>query len=101
MEQYTAPLTTAQIRKMDIHEEDVLGYDYQWIDDVDHNFLTINGERVASFTTTRARQASYRKIRKMDLGLGWQPRQLSDEEKGIVAAAEMGENPFEYSILSR
>lgn len=92
-------LTAQEIRNLNLNQSDVLGFDFKWENGVDNNYLTINGERVVSFTNSRDRRKSFDKIKRMGLGLGWKVPQLTDEEKGIIQASKNGENPFAYTII--
>lgn len=98
MKRVNATLTAREIREMNIKENDVLGFDYQW-DGVDNNYLTINGERVLSFSSQSDRKKSFDKIKRMGFGFGWKAPILTDEEEGIIQASKNGENPFAYSII--
>lgn len=93
-------LTAKEIRNLNLNENDVLGFDYQWENGVDNNYLTVNGKRVISFANSKDRRKSFDKIKRMGLGLGWKASQLTDEEEGIIQAHKNGENPFAYSIIS-
>jgi hypothetical protein len=92
-------LTAQQIRNLNIQKNDVLGFDYQWENGVDNNYLTVNGKRVISFTNSKHRRNSFDKIKRMGFGWGWKMGQLTDEENGIIQASQNGENPFAYSII--
>lgn len=92
-------LTAVEIRNLNLNENDVMGFDFQWENGIDNNYLTINGERVVSFTNSRDRRKSFDKIKRMGLALGWKAPQLTDEEEGIIQAHKNGENPFAYSII--
>ena len=74
-------LTAKEIRNLNLNENDVLAFDFQWKNGVDNNYLLINGERVISFTNLNDRRKSYNKIQRMGFGLGWLKPQLLDEEK--------------------
>jgi hypothetical protein len=99
MKTSNSTLTAKEIRNLDINENDVLGFDFQWENGVDNNYLTVNSKRVVSFINSKDRRKSFDKIKRMGLGLGWKAPQLTDEEKGIAQAAKNGENPFAYSII--
>lgn len=92
-------LTAKEIRTLNINEMDVLGFDYQWENGVDNNYLTINGKRVISFLSWKDREKTVSKIKRMGLGLGWKAPILTDEEEGIIQAGKLGLNPFAYSII--
>ena len=92
-------LTAQEIKSMNLNEGDVMGFDFQWENDKDNYYLTINGKRVVSFVSPRHRKNSFDKIKRMGLGLGWVAPQLTDEEEGIIQAHKNGENPFAYSII--
>jgi len=92
-------LTAKEIRALNLNKNDVMGFDFQWEDGVDNNYLTINGERVISFTNAINRRKSLDKIKRMCFGFGWKAPQLTDEEEGIIQASKNGENPFAYSII--
>lgn len=92
-------LTVKEIRNLNLNEKDVMGFDFQWENGIDNNYLTINGKRIVSFTNSRNRRKSFDKIKKMGLALGWEVPQLTDEEQGIIQANKNGENPFAYSII--
>ena len=99
METLNSTLTAKQIRSLNLTEDDVMGFDFEWENEVDNHYLTINGERVLSFTNSNDRKKSFDKIKRMGLALGWKAPQLTDEEEGIIQAAKNGENPFAYSII--
>jgi len=92
-------LTAKEIRSLSFNENDVMGFDYQWENGMDNNYLTINGERVVSFTNLSDRRKSYHKIKRMGFAMGWKAPILTDEEEGIIQAVKNGENPFAYSIM--
>lgn len=92
-------LTANEIRALNIGKDDVLGFDFQWENGMDNNYLTVNGERIISFTTDKQRRKSYDKIRRMGFGWGWKRPIPTDEEEGIIQAHKNGENPFAYSII--
>ena len=92
-------LTAKEIRNLNLNENDVLGLDFQWENGVDNHYLTVNGKRVISFTTSKYSRKSFDKIKRMGFGLGWKAPQLTDEEAGIIQAHKNGENPFAYSII--
>ena len=92
-------LTAKEIRNLNIKESDILGFDFQYENGIDNNYLTINGERVISFIDAKNRRKTFDKIRKMGFGWGWKAPQLTDEEEGIIQAAKNGENAFAYSII--
>ena len=99
MTQVNNTLTAAEIRSLNIQENDVLGFSYCWENNQDNHYLHVNGKIVVSFSNSRIQSKSYDKIRRMGLGWGWKAPLLTDEEKGIVQAAENGENPFAFSII--
>lgn len=92
-------LTASEIRELNIERNDILGYDFQYENGVDNNYLTVNGERILSFTNSRDRRRTKDKIQKQNVGLGWNKPQLTDEEQGIIQASNNGENPFAYTIM--
>ena len=92
-------LTASEIRELNLCEEDVMGFDFQWENGLENNYLTINGKRVVSFINLRDRRKSFDKIKRMGLALGWKAPLLTDEEEGIIQAHKNGENPFAYSII--
>jgi hypothetical protein len=92
-------LSASEIRTLNIQEGDVLGFDFQYDNGVDNNYLTVNGKRVVSFLSGRDRKKSFDKIKRMGLGFGWKAPLLTDEEEGIIQASKNGENPFAYSII--
>jgi hypothetical protein len=92
-------LTALEIRNLNINENDVLGFEFQYENGLDNNYLTVNGKRVLSFTRSIERRKSFDKIKKMGFGFGWQKPQLTDEEEGIIQASKNGENPFAYSSI--
>ena len=92
-------LSASEIRNLNLKESDVLGFDFQWIENVENNFLCVNGERKLSFDSGYNRRLAYNKIRRMGFGLGWVAPQLTDEERGIIQASLNGENPFSYSLI--
>lgn len=94
-------LTAKEIRNFNLNENDVMGYDFQWENGVDNHYLTINGERLVSFTNESDRRKSFDKIKRMGFGFGWKAPLLTDEEQGIIQAAKNGENPFAFTIISR
>ena len=99
MKTSNSTLTAKQIRNLNLNEKDVMGFDFQWKNGVDNNYLTINGKKVISFTNSRDRIKSFNKIKRMGFALGWQKPQLTDEEEGIIQAHKNGENPFACSII--
>jgi flagellar basal body rod protein FlgF len=99
MKTSNSTLTAAEIRNLNLNEKDIMGFDFQWENSVDNNYITINGDRVVSFTKQSDRKKSFDKIKRMGLALGWQASQLTDEEEGIIQAHKNGENPFAYSII--
>lgn len=92
-------LTVKEIRNLNLNEKDVMGFDFQWENGIDNNYLTINGKRIVSFTNSINRRKSFDKIKRMGLALGWEKPLLTDEEQGIIQANKNGENPFAYSII--
>lgn len=92
-------LTASEIRGLNINRDDVLGFEYIWENDVDNHYLNVNGERIASFTSSHISRKTYNKIKRMGFGFGWKAPQLTDEEKGIIQAHENGENAFAYSVM--
>ena len=92
-------LTAKEIRSLNLNESDALGFDFQWENGKDNHYLTVNGERIVSFTDPKDRKKSFAKIKRMGFALGWKAPQITDEEKGIVQANQNGENPFAYSII--
>ena len=99
MKTSNSTLTAAEIRNLNLNEKDIMGFDFQWENGVDNNYITINGDRVVSFTKQSDRKKSFDKIKRMGLALGWQASQLTDEEEGLIQAHKNGENPFAYSII--
>ena len=99
MKNLTTTITASEIRSLNIQKNDVLSFSFCWENGQNNHYLHVNGNKVASFSTAREQRKSYNKIRKMDLGWGWQAPQLTDEEQGIVQASQNGENPFAYSII--
>jgi hypothetical protein len=99
MKNLTTTITASEIRSLNIQKNDCLSFSYCWENGQDNHYLHVNGNKVASFSTSREQLKSYNKIRKMDLGWGWKAPQLTDEEQGIIEAAKNGENPFAYSII--
>lgn len=65
----TNKITAAEIRNLNLTSEDVLACEFQTIKNVNHNFMTINGARVLSFTSAHNRHLAKCKIQKM--GFGW------------------------------
>ena len=92
-------LSASEIRNLNIQESDVLSYEYLWEDGVDNHYLNCNGKSIVSFSNPNARELTFNKIKRMGFGLGWKAPLLTDEENGIIQAAENGENPFAYSIM--
>jgi hypothetical protein len=92
-------LTAAEIRSMNLQETDVMGFDFQWENGLENNYLTINSKRIVSFTNPRERRKSFDKIKRMGFALGWKAPLLTDEEQGIIQAGKNRENPFAYSII--
>jgi hypothetical protein len=92
-------LTAAEIRNLNLNENDIMGFDFQWENGVDNNYITINGERFLSFTKESDRKKSFDKIKRMGFALGWQKPLPTDEDMGIIQAHKNGENPFAYSII--
>jgi len=99
MKTLNSTLTAKEIRNLNLNENDVMGFDFQYFNGLDNNYLTINGDRVVSFINRKDRRKSFDKIKRMGLALGWMAPQLTDEEKGIIQANKNGENPFAYSII--
>lgn len=99
MKTVNSTLTAKEIRNLNINENDVMGFDYQWENGIDNNYLTINGKRIISFSKSLDRKKSFDKIKRMGFGLGWKAPLLTDEEQGIIQAVQNGENPFAYSII--
>lgn len=99
MKTVNSTLTAKEIRNLNINENDVLGYDYEWQNGIDNNYLTVNGERIISFLKSKDREKTFYKIKRMGFGLGRKARILTDEEEGIIQAVQNGENPFAYSII--
>ena len=99
MKRLNKTLTAKEIRDLNIKENDVLGFDFQWEKGLDNYYLIVNGERVISFTNSKDRRKSFDKIKRLGFGFGWEVPQLTDEEKGIIQAHKNGENPFAYSII--
>ena len=99
MKTLNSTLTVKEIKNLNINENDIMGFDFQWENDIDNYYLTINGKRIVSFTNCRDRRKSFDKIKRMGLALGWKAPQLTDEEEGIIQAHKNGENPFAYSII--
>ena len=94
-------MKATEIRLM-VLEQDVIGLEYLWsMETTKHHYITRNGERIAAFDTAHEAKKTLLKIKRMGLGLGWQKTSSSDEEEGIVKAGEIGESPFEFSIISR
>lgn len=89
MKNLTNTITAKEIRTLNLKENDVLGFAFER-NEIENNFLLINGKRVLNFTNSRNRQKSFNKIQRMCLGLGWSKPQLTDEEKGLIQAAELG-----------
>lgn len=96
-------ISAQEIRTLNLSEETVLGFEFQWCDtgegNKDHNFIVADGKRILAFDSSRNQRKAYDKIRKMGLGWGWKTPQFTDEEQGIIQAAGNGENPFAYSII--
>lgn len=92
-------LTATEIRNLNLKKNDSLGFDYQWENGIDNNYLTVNGKRLISFINPKDRRKSFDKIRRMGFGLGWKKPQLTDEEEGLIQASKNGENPFACTIM--
>ena len=92
-------LTAKEIRSLNIKENDLLGFDFEWVNNVDTHYLTVNGQRVVAFLNSKDRRKSFDKIKRMGLGLGFQAPLITDEENGIIQASLNGENPFAYTII--
>ena len=102
MQKFNTVPTAAQIRTLQIEKSAVMGYDYEYSSQKgDQYFITIDGERKVCFPTAKDQRKAFEKIRRMGFGWGWKMPQLTDEEKGIIQAAENGENAFECKIISR
>jgi hypothetical protein len=99
MKNYIKTMTANEIRNSGIKATDSLGYDYQYEHSVDNYYLTVNGVRTIRFTNNKDLTKSYNKIKSMGRGLAWTKPQLTDEEQGIIQAAENGENPFAFSVI--
>jgi hypothetical protein len=99
MKTVNSALTAKEIRTLNLKETDVLGFDYEWENGVDNNYLNVNGKRFISFSSWKDRDKSVAKIKRMGLGLGLRTPILSDEEEGIIQSVKLGFNPFAYSII--
>jgi hypothetical protein len=99
MKASNSTLTANEIRNLNLNRNDVMGFEFQWENGVENNYLTINGKRVVSFSNSRDRKKSFDKIKRMGFALAWGKPYLTDEEEGIIQAAKNGENPFAYSII--
>jgi hypothetical protein len=89
-------LTAKEIRALNIQKNDVLNHDIEF----GCFFITIKGERIASFSNSLVRFKTTRKIQRMGLGLGVIELGNSDEENGLIQANELGLKTFECKILS-
>lgn len=62
-------------------------------------FMHFDSKIVFSAKSEKILRLSKDKIRRMGLGWGWSKPLQTDEEAGIIQAANNGENPFAYSII--
>lgn len=92
-------LTAQEIRNLNINKDDVLGFDFQYKNKLENNYLTVNGKRIVSFINLKDRKKSFDKIKRMGFGYGYKNTILTDEEEGVIQAVKNNENPFAYSIL--
>lgn len=90
MKNLTKTITAKEIRTLNLKHLDVIGFEYLYENNQDNNYMLINGERVLNFTNQSDRRKSKDKIQRMSLGNGWLQPQLTDEEAGLVQAAELG-----------
>lgn len=100
MQVFNNKLNKKEIESLNILESDVLGMDFQYINGVDYNFITVNKQRKIAFTKSLDRDKTFRKIKEYGFGRGWEKPLLTDEEKGIIQASENGENPFAFSMIA-
>lgn len=89
MDSLSKTITAKEVRTLRIKKEDVLGFSFER-NEVENNYLLVNGRIVLNFATSKDRMKSYNKIQRMSFGLGWQKPQLTDEENGVVQAAKLG-----------
>ena len=82
-------ITAKEVRNLNLNENDTLGYEF-FRDDKENFFLLINGNRSLNFTAPSDRRKSFDKIKRMGFGLGWLKPQLTDEERGLIAAGSRG-----------
>jgi hypothetical protein len=65
----TNKITKAEIRNLNLTPDDILASEFETIKGIHHNFMSINGVRVLSFTTANNRHLAKCKIQMM--GFGW------------------------------
>ena len=101
----TEKIRVSQIRSLNLTKETVLSFDYEYQNSRDNYYIVADGKRIINCTTSKIQRASFNKIRGNGsgqgdgYGWGWVKPQLTDEEQGLIQAAENGENPFAFSII--